>query len=293
MDKGAGGMDKGRKKDKKQGPGPRERRRLAQLALCLAIFCAVFFGRGRVPQSMAALRQAVTTDRDFEAVFASLGRSLEPQGQVVQTMGLFWTGAAPSPAPAPAPTVAPTPTVEPTLEPTPESTPEPVPEPTPEPTPEPSPEPSSYPYDGPEAPAYATMAYDSLDLAETMCPIDGHQTDVYGWRVHPITGNDSFHRGVDLGAAMGTPILAFADGYVDFVGEADDLGKYVQLRHSDKVTTLYAHCSQLLLPAGTQVKMGDPIALVGDTGLATGPHLHFEVQVDGVWHDPVYYLDLP
>ena len=80
---------------------------------------------------------------------------------------------------------------------------------------------------------------------------------------------------------------------VDFVGEGNSYGKYVQLRHSDHVTTLYAHCSELLLPKGTEVKAGDPIALVGSTGMATGPHLHFEVKVDGVWHDPIYYLAQP
>lgn len=276
------------KRGKKRGLGPKERRRLTQLGICLAVFCGVFCGRDLSPRGMAALRQAIDRDTDLEAAFSDLGRTLEPQGQVAQALGLFWTGPSPAPSPSPVPTATPTPEPSPTPAPTPEPTPEPIPEP----TPEPSPEPTSYPYDGPDAPAYATMAYDSLGLAETMCPIDGRETDAYGWRVHPITGEDNFHRGLDLGAAMGTPILAFADGYVDFVGEGDSYGKYVQLRHSDRVTTLYAHCSELLLPQGTQVKMGDPIALVGDTGMATGPHLHFEIQVDGVWHDPTYYLDL-
>lgn len=271
--------------------GPKEKRRLIQLGICLAVFCAVFLGRGFLPTSMAALRQAITTDTDFEAVFSTLGRSLEPEGQVAQTLGMFWTGTSPTPSPADTPTPAPTAvsSLEPTPTPTPVPTPDPAP--TPEPTPEPTPQPTSYPYDGPAAPANATMTYDPLELVETMAPIDGRQTDVYGWRTHPITGEDNFHHGLDLAAPEGTPILAFADGYVDFVGEGDSYGKYVQLRHSDHVTTLYAHCSDLLLPKGTQVKMGDPIALVGDTGMATGPHLHFEVKVDGVWHDPIYYLE--
>lgn len=271
--------------------GPKEKRRLIQLGICLAVFCAVFLGRGFLPTSMAALRQAITTDTDFEAVFSTLGRSLEPEGQVAQTLGMFWTGTSPTPSPADTPT--PAPTAVSSLEPTPTPTPVPTPDPspTPEPTPEPTPQPTSYPYDGPAAPANATMTYDPLELVETMAPIDGRQTDVYGWRTHPITGEDNFHHGLDLAAPEGTPILAFADGYVDFVGEGDSYGKYVQLRHSDHVTTLYAHCSDLLLPKGTQVKMGDPIALVGDTGMATGPHLHFEVKVDGVWHDPIYYLE--
>lgn len=282
---------KDRRGKRRQGLGPKERRRLIQLGICLAVFAAVFLGKGFLPTGMAALRQAITTDTDFEAVFFDLGRSLEPEGPVAQTFGLFWMGSAPTPSPADtlAPVVVASP--EPTFEPTPELTPEPVPEPTPEPTPEPIPEPTSYPYDGPDAPANATMAYDPLQLMETMDPIDGRQTDGYGWRTHPITGEDNFHHGLDLAAPTGTQILAFADGYVDFVGEGDSYGKYVQLRHSDHVTTLYAHCSELLLPKGTPVKMGDPIALVGDTGMATGPHLHFEVKVDGVWHDPIYYVE--
>ncbi len=271
--------------------GPKERRRLIQLGISLGVFCAVFLGRGFIPHSMAALRSTITSDTDFQAVFAQLGRTLEPDGETAQALSLFWTGATPSPLPTfvPAPAVTPSPTPTPT--PTPVPTPTPTPTPTPEPTPTPTPEPTSYPYDGPKPPANATMAYDPLYLTETMDPIDGRQTDVYGWRTHPITGEENFHHGLDLGAPEGTEILAFADGYVDFVGEGDSYGKYVQLRHSDSVTTLYAHCSELLLPKGTQVKRGDPIALVGSTGMATGPHLHFEVKVDGVWHDPIYYLD--
>lgn len=283
---------KNRRSKGRKGLGAKEKRRLIQLGVCLAVFCAVFFGRGFLPTGMAALRQAITADTDFEAVFFELGRTLEPEGQVAQAFGLFWTGTTPAPSPIEA---TPTPTAISTAEPIPvptlEPTPEPIPEPTPEPTPEPVPQPTSYPYDGPDAPADATMAYDPLELTETMDPIQGRQTDGYGWRIHPITGEDNFHHGLDLAAPEGTKILAFADGYVDFVGEGDGYGKYVQLRHSDHVTTLYAHCSELLLPKGTAVKMGDPIALVGDTGLATGPHLHFEVKVDGVWHDPIYYVE--
>lgn len=284
-------MDTKHPKKRKSTLAPRERRRLGQLGVSLVVFCAVFFGRGFLPQGVAALQQAIAADTDFQAAFSRLGRSLEPDSQVVQTLGLFWTG--PTPTPEPTPTAVPTPLPTPTPEPTPVPTPTPIPTPTPEPTPTPTPEPTSYPYDGPAAPANATMTYDALGLSQTMDPIDGRRTDGYGWRTHPITGEENFHHGQDLGAPEGTPILAFADGYVDFVGEGDSYGKYVQLRHSDHVTTLYAHCSELLLPKGTQVKMGDPIALVGSTGMATGPHLHFEVKVDGIWHDPTYYLETP
>lgn len=141
-------------------------------------------------------------------------------------------------------------------------------------------------------PAGATMEYDGLGLSHTQDPVEGGYTDCFGWRTHPITGEDNFHHGVDIAAPQGTEITAFADGVVDFIGEGDSYGKYIQLRHSDHVTTLYAHCSELLKQKGDSVQMGDVIARVGQTGMATGPHLHFEVKVDSVWHDPTYYLTL-
>ncbi len=160
------------------------------------------------------------------------------------------------------------------------------------PEPTPSPEPTSYPYDGPAAPAWATMTYDSLGLAETMDPVEGHYTSGYGWREHPVDGGSNFHRGVDISSPEGTPIAAFADGVVDYIGEGKSYGQYIQIRHSDTVCTFYAHCSKLLKRKGDEVKMGDTIALVGSTGNVTGPHLHFEMKIDRILHDPTYYLTL-
>lgn len=275
----------------------REGRWLKRLLVFLALLDAGLLARNYFPAQAAALRAKVLGERDFKAVFADLGRSLDREGGVAETFAAFWgvepapTDPPPTPS-VPAPTPIPTPTPTPTPIPTP--TPTPTPAPTPEPTPTPTPEPTSYPYDGPPPPYNATMAYDPLELTETLeAPVSGGYTSGYGWREHPVDGGDNFHHGVDISSPEGTEIHAFADGVVEKVGVGDSYGNYLQIRHSDTVKTLYAHCSKLLKAEGEEVKMGDVIALVGSTGNVTGPHLHFEVKVNGLWHDPTYYLELP
>ena len=85
-------------------------------------------------------------------------------------------------------------------------------------------------------------------------------------------------------------IISFADGTVTAVGESSLLGKYVTVLHANNYTTLYAHCSRIMASSGQQVRMGDPIAEVGQTGQATGPHLHFELHLDTVYLNPIYYV---
>lgn len=171
--------------------------------------------------------------------------------------------------------------------------PTPTPEPTPEPTPTPTPEPTSRPYDGPKLPYRTTMEYTSLGLAQTMDPVEGHYTSAFGWREDPLGEEDEdFHYGVDITAAEGTKVHAFADGVVDIAGESKSYGNYIRIDHGGGVASVYAHCSELLKKKGDQVSMGDVIALSGSTGNVTGPHLHFEIRVDTVFHDPTYYLTL-
>ena len=114
-------------------------------------------------------------------------------------------------------------------------------------------------------------------------------TDVYGWRVHPISGGKDNHRGVDIGVAAGTEILAAHDGTVTFAGESGDYGLVVFIEGKDGVETRYAHCRELLAAQGQSVKMGDVIAKVGSTGNSTGPHLHFEVLKNGQCLNPRYF----
>ena len=117
----------------------------------------------------------------------------------------------------------------------------------------------------------------------------GALSSCFGYRQHPTEGEERFHYGVDLAADSGTAIGCFADGTVTAVGESSSYGKYCTVTHDNGCTTLYAHCSRINASSGQQVALGDPIAEVGETGNATGPHLHFALQKDTVYLDPAYY----
>ena len=129
-----------------------------------------------------------------------------------------------------------------------------------------------------------------LDVGETVTPALGWVSSAYGWREHPVDGGEKFHCGVDLAVNTGTPVLAFADGTVDYIGESQVYGLYLQLRHAGGVTSFYAHCGELLVQQGQTVKAGEQVAVSGATGNATGPHLHFEIKRNGVRLNPVYYI---
>ncbi len=117
----------------------------------------------------------------------------------------------------------------------------------------------------------------------------------YGYRIHPITGVKTFHSGVDIGMGQGTEILAGHDGVVSFSGTNGGYGLCVILDGSIgsqmDLSTKYAHCSQLLVSEGQEVKAGDVIAKVGSTGNSTGPHLHLEVLLNGQTVNPLYFAD--
>ncbi|AQH01182.1 peptidase M23 [Burkholderia sp. KK1] len=114
----------------------------------------------------------------------------------------------------------------------------------------------------------------------------------YGNRYDPFTGRLSFHPGVDLVAPTGTPILASAGGRVVQAGERNGYGNAVDIRHSNGMVTRYGHASRLLVKTGDYVMPQQEIAEVGSTGRSTGPHLHFEVIVDGAQINPNPYLAL-
>ncbi|MDD6032319.1 MAG: M23 family metallopeptidase [Oscillospiraceae bacterium] len=115
-------------------------------------------------------------------------------------------------------------------------------------------------------------------------------TDPFGWRFHPLTGQLDFHYGLDLAADEGTAIYAVLSGTVRSASQGDSYGNYVILDHRNGFATLYAHCSRLLVQEGETVRKGQKIALVGSTGAATGPHLHFEMIQDGIRLDPLWAL---
>lgn len=113
----------------------------------------------------------------------------------------------------------------------------------------------------------------------------------YGWRIHPIKKDRRFHHGVDLRAPMGTEILAVMNGMVIEVKTGSAYGLSVKIDHGNGVVSFYAHLSVSKVEIGQLVVAGDVIALSGNTGLSTGPHLHFGIYVNGESVDPLRHLE--
>lgn len=123
--------------------------------------------------------------------------------------------------------------------------------------------------------------------AASPLPMDAVITSDYGKRTHPISGAWDFHTGIDLAAAAGTKIYPVYAGVVTAVGSNQSYGNYVKLRHSENLETIYCHCEAVLCKAGDEVTVEDAIALVGSTGVSTGPHLHLSVLTEGYYVDPM------
>ncbi len=115
-------------------------------------------------------------------------------------------------------------------------------------------------------------------------------TSGFGMRWHPVIGGRRAHKGVDLGAAWGTPVYASADGIVSRADWFSSYGLYVSIEHGGDIETRYGHMSRLVAVAGEPVKKGDLIGYVGSTGRSTGPHLHYEVRIAGTAVNPIPYL---
>jgi murein DD-endopeptidase MepM/ murein hydrolase activator NlpD len=121
-------------------------------------------------------------------------------------------------------------------------------------------------------------------------PLHGRLTSYFGRRNLGM-GTAAFHRGLDIAAPTGTPIVAARTGTVVFAGWSDrGYGNLVQIRHADGAQTWYAHASRILVRSGQRVSQGETIALIGSTGISTGPHLHLEIHVDGRAVDPLSQL---
>lgn len=112
-------------------------------------------------------------------------------------------------------------------------------------------------------------------------------TSPFGWREHPITGEEKFHNGIDIAAEEGAPIPAVWQGQVTYASWYEGFGNTVILYHGGGYYTLYGHCSQLLVNVGEEVGQGQIIALVGSTGISTGPHLHLSLVVNQEYIDPM------
>lgn len=117
-----------------------------------------------------------------------------------------------------------------------------------------------------------------------------YNSSSFGWRLDPFNGHKAFHEGLDFPANTGDPIYAAAGGIVSASEQTPDYGKIVKIDHGSGLETRYAHASKLLVKAGDRVEKGQKIAEVGNTGRSTGPHLHYEIRLNGNALDPRKYL---
>ena len=295
--------------------GIKEKRRLLQLVLCLSLFLIVFFGKGNLPEGVL---QYIQTNADFKGAFTELGKAVSDGEPILQVFGetmikVFGKNEETEPESLPIVLNTSGETVQAAL-----SDLNVVPDrdvilsrlgiiaqsdeivlesergSTEEYESLQSSDVQGVPnvYTGPALPKGATMEYSQLGLSEVAVPVMGEITSVYGYRNHPVDGEYSFHSGIDIAANKGTPVSAFSAGTVDYIGESEAYGLYTQLNHGNGITTFYCHCSQLYVQKGETVSAGQTIAAVGDTGNATGPHLHLELKKDGVLLNPAYYLEL-
>lgn len=116
-------------------------------------------------------------------------------------------------------------------------------------------------------------------------------TSPFGFRIHPVTGVYTGHTGVDIGVGTGSPVYAAASGTVIIAGEYGGYGNAVVIDHGSGISTLYGHNSSVSVSVGQSVKQGQVIASSGSTGISTGPHLHFEVRINGSYVDPMSYFN--
>jgi len=130
-----------------------------------------------------------------------------------------------------------------------------------------------------------------LESIPSIWPTSGPLTSGFGMRVHPIYGYERYHSGIDISAIYGSPIYSTAFGRVTYAGYYSGYGNTVMVDHGNGMQTLYGHCSSLDVQQGQTVRKGQIIARIGSTGVSTGPHVHYEVQLAGTPTDPEPYLE--
>ncbi|MDP8568552.1 M23 family metallopeptidase [Methylophilus aquaticus] len=129
------------------------------------------------------------------------------------------------------------------------------------------------------------------EMLPNSSPVEvAYSSSSYGWRIDPMSGHRAFHEGLDFPAAVGTPVFAAADGIVTMATQTPDYGNLLKIDHGSGLETRYAHNSSLLVKPGERVMKGQKIALIGSTGRSTGPHLHYEIRLNGNPLDPREYL---
>ena len=129
-----------------------------------------------------------------------------------------------------------------------------------------------------------------LAAAPTLWPVQGRITGSFGERIDPFSGEGAFHRGVDISSDIGTRIISPADGVVRFANFMNGYGRAVMIDHGNGITTLYGHLSGFAVSPGQMVHRGDTLGYVGQSGRATGPHLHYEVRIFDTPVNPQKYL---
>ena len=129
-------------------------------------------------------------------------------------------------------------------------------------------------------------------LASTpfICPVIGWETSGFGYHRSPITGSREFHRGLDIAAPPGTPVVAPADGVITFYGSKGIWGKTLIVEHGHGISTRYSHLQKSLKTVGSRVARGETVAYVGNSGKSVGPHLHYEVRLHGIPVNPKKFL---
>lgn len=115
-------------------------------------------------------------------------------------------------------------------------------------------------------------------------------SSVFGSRIHPITGKEIFHKGIDIAASQGNPVYAYANGIISYAGWKSGYGNFIAIDHGNGMVTRYAHLSAIYVSVGQRVTVRQKIGAVGSTGVSTGPHLHFEVLISGEYRNPQNYL---
>jgi murein DD-endopeptidase MepM/ murein hydrolase activator NlpD len=132
--------------------------------------------------------------------------------------------------------------------------------------------------------------HERLASSPSIWPAKGWMTSRYGYRTSPFTGRKQFHAGLDIAGAPGTPVIAPANGKVVFAGKKGPLGNAVIIDHGYGVRTQYGHNQELNVKRGDKIERGQQIALLGNSGRSTGPHLHYVVEVNGKTRNPLDYI---
>jgi len=129
-----------------------------------------------------------------------------------------------------------------------------------------------------------------LASTPSIWPARGWLTSSFGTRIDPYTGKSTMHRGIDIANQEGVPVMAPARGVVTFAGNSGGFGNVIVIDHGYGMRTRFGHLSEIAISVGDRVDRGDRIGRIGNTGRSTGPHLHYEVEINGVAENPMNYI---